>query len=1004
MIFGSRSLKGLRYARVKTKIEEFSIDLARQPEYSFESDDLCLGVVLVLSDAADEIKKGTLTGDTLKDIAFCASFLDAAANEKRHLESKDLLWVLASISYYLCENFGSAQVALGRVENRLCFGVNGKECLDILEYLLTGRRPEGFDYKSLIALSEGKSNDRLRVLSELPGRLKHDSAFDDLFADVAIACVHFSFERMSSALLPMFSGLDVSIWAPMLSSQETGKLLWQAQRRIGEKGAFSGEDVFVQLPTGSGKTKSIELLIKSRIFAGGISKVVIVAPLRALCSEISSDLTTALEGISDVRCASDVMEIDPWIGSKSLLPEVLVFTPEKLSFVFHHSDLSVREVDLFIFDESHLIDSASRGPSYELLLAEIMLNRANAQLVLISAVTSNPGDLASWAFGDASKCTTGEGVASTEKTVGFVRLNDNFEKCRIDFFEYGGSSELDYFVPFKIDVLDLSGEKRKSRERCFPCLSVSAKGKRSRDLALHQTLKLSAGGPVAIYIPQRGDVWKFHARISDLIDLGLDFSPITKRSSADALLKLSNLFALHYGEDCVFAKTVLSGVVPHHGNLQGVIRQVVENDLKRGLLLCISCTSTLAQGVNLPIRYLLVAGKNTGFKKATVRDFQNLIGRTARSGKYSEGSIVVCDVSLEEARSLREYGRLFNAKLVEDCSSAILSLFENVVVWDGRNNRTIDGERIVNLILEHFSDPELEKKLNESLANVFSCEVGVIERKTAPKMVSLKAIENYLASTLENSEFSPDDIKPICSMTYAYHCLNDEKQELFIKLFEAIFDYIDDDGYSNRLAVMAKTQAGVRLSESLSKEIATPEFSSFVANGCEDISYVCSAFLRMCSVEFKWITSEQLSAVAKLWIEGAPLNQMRVELDADHSDLCAVEKIVSGTIGYGLSHFVSQFSDAAEICLGTSAFQEDMLKLQKQLKYGVKKQSEIVFCESVFNDRRLAVKLMEKTGLSDIPTDSLTLKILMKDKSESCVDFLKDYPDYVLTRYLRWVD
>lgn len=63
-------------------------------------------------------------------------------------------------------------------------------------------------------------------------------------------------------------------------------MLWPAQQLIGEKGVLRGQSAIVQLPTGVGKTKSIELIIRSSFASDRATTAIIVAPLRALCNEI----------------------------------------------------------------------------------------------------------------------------------------------------------------------------------------------------------------------------------------------------------------------------------------------------------------------------------------------------------------------------------------------------------------------------------------------------------------------------------------------------------------------------------------------------------------------------------------------------------------------------------------------------------------------------------------------------------------------------------------------
>jgi hypothetical protein len=57
------------------------------------------------------------------------------------------------------------------------------------------------------------------------------------------------------------------------------------------------------------------------------------------------------------------------------------------------------------------------------------------------------------------------------------------------------------------------------------------------------------------------------------------------------------------------------------------------------MLKFVLCTSTLAQGVNLPIRYLIISGTMQGVERIKARDFRNLVGCSGRAGMHTEGTI-----------------------------------------------------------------------------------------------------------------------------------------------------------------------------------------------------------------------------------------------------------------------------------------------------------------------------------------------------------------------------
>lgn len=95
---------------------------------------------------------------------------------------------------------------------------------------------------------------------------------------------------LNSNELPRYSELDQSLWSDYLKSPKAPRMLWPAQQLIGEKGVLRGQSAIVQLPTGVGKTKSIELIIRSSFASDRATTAIIVAPLRALCNEIANDM------------------------------------------------------------------------------------------------------------------------------------------------------------------------------------------------------------------------------------------------------------------------------------------------------------------------------------------------------------------------------------------------------------------------------------------------------------------------------------------------------------------------------------------------------------------------------------------------------------------------------------------------------------------------------------------------------------------------------------------
>jgi superfamily II helicase len=97
------------------------------------------------------------------------------------------------------------------------------------------------------------------------------------------------------------------------------------------------------------------------------------------------------------------------------------------------------------------------------------------------------------------------------------------------------------------------------------------------------------------------------------------------------------------------------------------------------LIKLVVCTSTLAQGVNLPIRYLIVSGVNQGAERIKTRDFQNLIGRAGRAGMHTEGLVLFADPRVIDRRQAERWRLqaavgLLQPQNSEETSSSLLEL------------------------------------------------------------------------------------------------------------------------------------------------------------------------------------------------------------------------------------------------------------------------------------------------------------------------------------------
>lgn len=177
--------------------------------------------------------------------------------------------------------------------------------------------------------------------------------------------------------------------------------------------------------------------------------------------------------------------------------------------------------------------------------------------------------------------------------------------------------------------------------------------------------------------------------------------------------------ANNFGDEAVVTRSARLGIFAHHGDTPQGIRLAIEHAMKTAKVKYVICTSTLAQGVNLPIRYLIVTGIYQGREPISVRDFHNLIGRAGRSDKYTEGSIIFADPNIYDERTTQDGRRrwkrvkaLLNPDNSEPCASSLLSIFNPLYSDDRRYTLHIDA---VEIVTQYLDDPQA---LNQLVDNI----------------------------------------------------------------------------------------------------------------------------------------------------------------------------------------------------------------------------------------------------------------------------------------------
>ncbi len=1030
----SKNLLGV--TRSKAKMYEYSvpedhhIKITRDPSHLFPISFALLG------DVAADLCRPNADQETLKnnitELAFSALFFDSYTQTYLNDELDEYLSLLAAAAYYLCDLPGSTTAILNRMPEISNDNYSG-ELERFLFWLLKSDFEVGFEFGDTICKKEfSQLKDLIRdyftgktswqnVLNFVPTiRSKiYDigSPRDLLLTDISLAVLLLKIRNSTRTLLPQYTDLDISTWNTILSQSSFIKELWPSQRLLGKKNVFKGASAVIQMPTSAGKSKSIELIIRSAFLSGRTKTCVVVAPFRALCREITENLANAFNGESiNINELSDVFQKD--FDAENLVNEssfqILSVTPEKLVYVLRQTPDLAEKIGLLIFDEGHQFDNGTRGVTYELLITSLKsLLPHDVQMILISAVISNAEAIASWLLGERSQVIKDSSLVTTFRTIGFSTWTTS--QGQIQYVKPNDIDQNEFFVPRVIERQNLAKRGRESKIRQFPRLNDG------KTVAAHLGIKLVKNGGVAIFCGVKSTATNLANDIIKAFDRSYSMEPPLNFSDQLELTKISFLFEEHFGASSVECKAAKYGVLTHHAGIPHGLRLATENALREGHAKFIICTSTLAQGVNLPIKYLLFTNIYQAGEKLSVRNFHNLIGRAGRSGLQTEGTIIFADPEVYDKRSNQSFQsirELFDSSKTEPCTSSLLSIFAPIRSSDKKLDLNISETDILNILEKFYKD---EASLNtlisdidkQSKDNNFNEKTVRAQFKYKLKIAS--SIEGYLISTLEGTEEDRRDLlcSELAKRTLAYHLASAEQKLLLEKLFSIISKNIDDKVPSEiKKASYSRALTGIAEMIEIEKwveENAYPiTLSSDDDNSLFEVLYpVIEKYLNGDTLK-KIFPEGQRSPLALSWVSGSSYYEMLSHLLSNKSwlqagsqkrriqlshivDICDRQLAFDGMLTLGaIAEILESDPDFTNTTIPKS-----VRLLQKRIKYGLPDKLSVRVFELGFSDRVIAQKLGNYLEQKNVRNNFMLTQEIKKNIDE-IRSILLPYPSYFL--------
>ena len=364
---------------------------------------------------------------------------------------------------------------------------------------------------------------------------------------------------------------------------------------------LAGRNTMLCIPTASGKSLVAFMGLVNQIMTRNVgSRGIYIVPLKALASEKLEELKQLGEslglkiglGIGDAP--NEAKQIDDC--------DILVCTSEKLDSLMRSKSEVLRRVSVVVADEFHLVNDSHRGPTMEINLARIRHLLPEAQIITLSATVGNSQDLADWLESDL--------IVSQWRPVSL---------------EYATLAELD-LEPRAIQKSELS-----TASDLGPPRTLEGPKSHVAWAALNDVYEQD--GQLLVFVAARRSAQSEAKKLGQRMHKYLSkHNPEVLPALKELSEKLSRSSNSAMGD--TLAECVKGGVAFHHAGLRHTQRSEIENAFKNRILYCLCATPTLAAGVNLPARRVLIRDlkrfEDGMSRLLPVMEVRQMLGRAGR--------------------------------------------------------------------------------------------------------------------------------------------------------------------------------------------------------------------------------------------------------------------------------------------------------------------------------------------------------------------------------------
>lgn len=415
-----------------------------------------------------------------------------------------------------------------------------------------------------------------------------------------------------------------------------------------------GSNVLVAAPTGAGKTVVADFAVY--LAQQQNAKAFYTTPIKALSNQKYHDLV-ALYGPDKVGLLTG----DTSINSEA---DIVVMTTEVLRNMLYEHSTTLQALRYVVLDEVHYLADRFRGPVWEEVIIHLP---QSVRIVGLSATVSNVEDFADWIAsvrGETKLVVSEHRPVPLEQYV-LIQRDPRTEPELFDLYRHDDdgrpTTKLNARLTNRLDEYMRREQRRRGVERPDRRKGHGRHGRpearsarqveryQPKRWAVVDELNFLGMLPAIYFIFSRNGC---DEAVDQCLDAGLrltsDDEALRIRSIVDEMIEgqltHDDLKTLHFAR---FRHALEEGFAAHHAGMVALFKQIVERLFEEGLIKVVFATETLALGINMPARSVVIEKlekyDGTGIVGLTPGEYTQLTGRAGRRGIDTIGNAVVVD-------------------------------------------------------------------------------------------------------------------------------------------------------------------------------------------------------------------------------------------------------------------------------------------------------------------------------------------------------------------------